>query len=354
MKQLFLSTIVLGSVLIFFSCSKEGDAPPTPRQVDSVKIFGVDSSELVKSITTINMDSTGGGADSSIAYLYYDTVNRKIFLSSAPISSPNSSNYLSVLSYNTSYQISNIQSNPAVPPDTSANTIQAGTVDYIYDNDHIISSEISTYPDGSKEVENIYKAVSPSGGYSLSTKDALDYIGDSSLNTFNFDPNGRLTSWSVTSLPATGPWLSDSLVYDVSGNINTVIENDSTYVTDVNLTLHYLSPVNAFQMNSRATNGNELSTLNKILSNGISQLPDVTIGNSAVGGILTGFDDDFFYQFTEHPASSITVYQGLTNSYLTFSPNAQFDSKNRLISLKMYNGDTANNYYETVKLGYYK
>lgn len=354
MKQVFLSAILLAAVLFFFSCNKQSDKPPTPQQIDSVKIFGVDSSELVKSVTTIETDNTGGGADSSIAYLYYDTVNRKIFLSSAPISSPNSSNYLSVLSYNTSYQISNIQSNPAAPLDTSANITQATTVDYIYDNDHIISSKISTYPDGSKEVENIYKVVSPSGGYSLSTKDALDYIGDSSLNTFNFDPNGRLTSWSVTNLPAKGPWLSDSLEYDVAGNITTVIENDSTYLTDVNLTLHYLSPVNAFQMNSLATNGNELSMLNKILSNGISQLPDVTLGNAAIGGLLTGFDDDFFYQFTEHPASSITVYQGLTNSYLTFSPNAQFDSKNRLTSLKMYNGDTGNNYYETVKLGYYK
>jgi len=354
MKQLFLSAILLASVSFFFSCNKQSDKPPTSQQIDSVKIFGVDSSELVKSVTTINTDSTGGGADSSTVYLYYDTVNRKIFFSSTPISSPNSSNYLSVLSYNTSYQISNIQSNPAAPLDTSANITQATTVDYTYDNDHIISSKISAYSDGSKEVENIYKAVSPSGDYTLSSKDAVDYIGDSSLNTFNFDPNGRLTSWSVTSPPATGPWLSDSLVYDAYGNINTVIENDSTYVTDVNLTLHYLSPVNAFQMSSRATNGNELSTLNKILSNGVSQFPDVTIGNSSIGGLLTGFDDDFFYQFTEHPASSVTVYEGLTNSYLTFSPNAQFDSKNRLTSLKMYNGDTGNNYYETVKLGYYK
>lgn len=354
MKQLFLSAIVFASVL-FFSCNKQNDKPPTPQQVVSVKIFGVDSSELVKSLTTIYTDSTGGGADSSVTYLYYDTVNRKIFFAPTPISSPYPANYEFVQSYNTSYQISNVQFNPAAPPDTSANTTQAAMVDYIYDNNHIISSEIYTYSNGSKEVDNIYKVVSSSGGYSLSTKDALDYIGDTSLNTYNFDPNGRLTSWSATYLPATGPWISDSLVYDVSGNINTVIENDSTYYTqDANLILHYLSPVNAYQMSSRTINGNELSTLNKILYNGISQFPNVTIGNSEIGGDLAGFDDNFFYQFTKYPASSITVYQGIPNSYVTFSPNAQFDSKNRLTSMKMYNGDVGNNYYETVKLGYYK
>lgn len=354
MKQLFLSAIALASVL-FFSCNKQNDKPPTPQQVDSVKIFGVDSSELVKSITTISTDSTGGGADSGIAYLYYDAVNRKIFFAPTPITSPNPANYEFVQSYNTSYQISNFQINPAAPPDTSANTTQTTMIDYIYDNNHIISSEIYTYSNGSKEVENIYKVVSSSGGYSLSTKDALDYSGDTSLNTYNFDPNGLLVSWSVEGQHATGPWFSDSLVYDVSGNINAVIENDSTYVTqDAHLILHYLSPVNAYQMSSRTINGNELSTLNKILYNGVAQFPEVTVGNSAIGGFLAGFDDNFFYQFTKYPASSITVYRGISNSYVTFSPNAQFDSKNRLTSIKMYNGDVGNNYYETVKLGYYK
>ncbi len=85
----------------------------------------------------------------------------------------------------------------------------------------------------------------------------------------------------------------------------------------------------------------------------VSQLPEFTFSNSAIGSSLNNIDDWYFYQFTAYPASNITVYQEGTNSYVTFNTDAQFDSKNRLISFKMYNGDEPN-YYQTVKLAYYK
>ncbi len=339
MKQLILSAIIIASASFFSSCSKVGDTPPTPQQVDSVKIFGVDSSELVKSVTAVWSDSTDGGADSTITYLYYDTVDRKIFVAPTPISAPNPPNYSQIYSYNSSYQLSNLQTNPNL-----VDTGDAVSIDFTYDNANIINREVSTHKDGIKETTNFINTSLPSGGYHLDIYEPY-YIGnDSSLNTFNFDINGRLVSWSVTTLPATNPWLTDSIVYDGAGNISTVTENDSFYT----------SQVNSFQMTSRGTKGSELSILNKILYNGISQLPDATDGNFEVGSVLNGFNNSFFYQFTNYPAASVKVYQAYSNSYVTFSPDAQFDSKNRLVSVKLYNGDLGNAYYETVKLSYYK
>jgi hypothetical protein len=336
MKQLLFCAITVASLIFIFSCSKINDRPPTPQQVDSVKIFGVDSSQLVKSLTTVWTDSMGNFQDSSSVYFYYDTVNRKIYTAPMQISGPNPANYAYIFSYNTSYQLSNLKINPA-----GLDTGDAVLIDFMYDNQQVISSENATHVDGIMEAKNFLKTSLPSG-YSLSSKDAF-IPGDTSLTSFNFDAGGRLVSWSVTNLPAVNSWFSDSLVYDASGNINVVIENDSFFV----------SPLNAFEMSSRAAKGNELSILNKVLFNGVSQLPDAASGNFESGSVLNGYNNNIYYQFTDYPASSTTVYQQYSNSYVTFSPDAQYDSKNRLTSLKNYNGD-GSFYYETEKLTYYK
>jgi hypothetical protein len=336
MKNIIFSVTIISSIISFESCSKRGDTVPTPQQIDSVKVFGVDSSELVRSITSVWTDSLGNVQDSSISYFYYDTVNRKIFSAPTVITASNPPNYTNIFSYNASYQISNLKINPAL-----VDTGDAVSIDYVYDNEHIISTETETHKDNVQEVRNFQKT-SLAGGYTLSSVD-IDESFDTTISAFNFNSDGRLNYSSVTTLPDTSPWISDSLVYDAAGNVSTVIENN----------IFNPSQVNAFSMTSRTTKGNELSVFNKILFNGISQLPDINGGNFDGGDQLNGYDNFYFYQFTVYPASSATVYYQSTSSYVTFNTGAQFDNKNRLVSYKMFNGDNSF-YYMTVKLVYYK
>ena len=337
MKQTIFSITIISLILSFVSCSKVGDKPPTPQQVDSIKIFGVDSSELVKSVTSMWTDSLGNVQDSSTTYIYYDTIDRKIFMAPTLITAPNPANYSNIFSYNTSYQLSNLKINPA-----SVDTGDAVSIDYAYDNQHIISSETQTHKDNVQEVRNIQKTSLSGNSYSLSSEDA-DVSFDTSITSFTFNSNGQLNYWSITELPDTSPWFSDSLVYDAAGNVSAVIENDASNT----------SQVNAFEMMSRSTKGNELSILNKILFNGISQLPDVTGGNFDGGDQFNGYNNFFFYQVTAYPAATAKVYQQFSSSYVTFNTGAQFDSNNRLILYKLYNGDEPF-YYEIERLAYYK
>jgi len=310
--------------------------------VDSVKIFGVDSSKLVRSLTEIWTDSSGNFQDSNIVYFYYDTISRSIFWDKTPNTDLNPANHSLVYSYNTKYLLNHIKRNTTDLEDTGS----AVTIDYTYDNANIIKSVIYVYTNGRTETENISKTTFPSGGYSLSTIDEGGF-GKSSLTAYNFDANGRFVSWASSTMPATVPNMHDSLIYDASGNISSVIQSDTSYYT------HTPETLNLFKIDSRATKGNEFATLNKILFNGVSQLPEFTFSNSAIGSLLNNIDDWYFYQFTAYPPLSVTVYQQSTNSYVTFNPNPQVDSKNRIVSFKMYNGD-GDFYFETVKLGYYK
>src|ERR1700690_2155448 len=113
MKQLFFYLIIITCVLFFFSCKKVNDTPHITQQVDSVKIFGFDSTKLVKSLTFIAIDSMGNETDSSTEYYYYDTLNKKIFASGQNITTPNPPNYIYILSYNSSYHLSNFSYNPS-------------------------------------------------------------------------------------------------------------------------------------------------------------------------------------------------------------------------------------------------
>ncbi len=257
MKALIFSAIIFASTLSFFSCKKTAGTLPTIQQVDSIKIFGVDSSELVKSLRETWTDSSGNLQDSLTVYFYYDTLSRSIFLDKAPNSDLNPANHSMVYSYNSNYRLSHIKRNSADLQDSGT----AVTIDYAYDNANVINSVTYTYTSGSPEVENVSKTSLPSGGYSLSTLNEGDF-GQNNLTAYNFDANGRFVSWASYTIPATVPNMHDSLIYDASGNISTVIQSDTSYWTSGPETL------NLFQMNSRATKGSEYATLNKILYNG--------------------------------------------------------------------------------------
>ncbi len=105
MKRLLFSAITATSFFFILSCNKTNDKPLTPQQVDSVKIFGFDSTKLIKSLTYIYTDSPGNEIDSISEYFYYDTINKKIIAADQIITGSDPANYTYILSYNSSYRL---------------------------------------------------------------------------------------------------------------------------------------------------------------------------------------------------------------------------------------------------------
>jgi hypothetical protein len=327
---------------MFYSCNKNPDTP-NPVKVDSVTIMGFkDSTLLIKSIAEVDYDNNGNKIDEAPAfYFYYDTLNRKVYTSFQPVFSLPISNYYFMLSYNDAGLISKITSDMADPNDPTV----GGSEDFAYDAKGVLKSKTSTSPDGSSEIDYITKIDLPSGGYSLSEKSSMtDFVNDSTLSTQNFNADGRLVSKSDLALPLLNSGFTDSIVYDASGNVSKVIE---TQISDGAVNKTY----NKFEFISRDIKGDEFFNLNRILFNGIADLP----GNAyiSLGSLFGGFDNWFLYQFTKYPSLSVKVYDSASDAYLTFDPNPEYDSKGRLTKFKMYNGD-GDYFYKELAFTYYK
>ena len=336
MKQLASFTFIITTIIFIFSCGKVNDRTPKQQQVDSVKIFGQDSTELVKSITDIWTDSTGNFQDSTISYFFYDTTNRRIFIDDAPNVDPNPSNHDGFYSYNSSYQFVRFDLNPATITDTAAKISKVIS----YNNNHIPNGVTDTYKNGAIYTEAWPVTMLPSGGYSIRTIEGINrgaaYTDiDTIFYTYFFGNDGTLKRWlySHSNSYNTG-WSSDSLIYDANGNITRVVEKNNIFPSPM---------ITLFDIPDHYTKGNEFSTLNRILYNGVSQFRGFIYGTSLYE----------FYQFTQYPASRVNYYDYASNSQHTFNTNAQLDNKNRLVSFKMYNGDKSH-YFKTVKISYYK
>lgn len=338
MKKLNTILFFITAITLYPSC-KKGDTIMNPDHttLDSITIMGFkDSTQLIKSISDIGLDSLGNPIDTNIIYFYYDTINKKINLNSEYVASAIPSQYSVVLSYNNAGLI--IQQK-------GTDTNWVSTTDYTYDAQNVLNSETTTDNNGVETVHLTKKAL-PSGGYSLSTESSqTNFVHDSILNTYNFDATGKLILRSDLGLPSLNGGYIDSTVYDASGNISKVIETSLGFdPTPSTYTL--------FEFNSRDTKGNQLYNLNNILYNGIAEFPEAE-NNIALGGLFNNYDNFYYYQFTKYPSLSTKVYQQYSNSYVTFNPSPQYDSKDRLIKYKMYNGDNPY-YYEEYDINYFK
>ena len=321
------------------SCKKTTDNP-NPLTFDSATIMGFkDSTQLVKSIATQFYDSTGNmDTLNPPIYLYYDTLNKKIYFTAQPVSAPPTSNFL-VYSYNNAGLITGINIIPG-------NSVGAFSNVYNYDAQNIPKSEITTYTDGSIDTVYFTKTSLMSGGYSLSF--ITPGTGDSIVATHNFDANNKLISKSELSLRTLNNGIVDSIEYDAAGNISKVVETNLEGTSGNNT-------YNLFEFASRDTKGNQLSNFNAILYNGFSNFPDLEDpANVDFGEIFNGFENYYFYQFTKYPSLSTKVYRQSSGLYITFNNNSQYDSKGRLIKYIMYNGDFDFNYAEEIDLSYYK
>ncbi|MEO8820627.1 MAG: hypothetical protein ABI374_07300 [Ginsengibacter sp.] len=339
MKRLFFLVIALAILSSLLpSCNKNPDNP-TPPIVDSATIMGFkDSTQLVKSYLIQYYDGAGNmDTLNPPVYLYYDTINKKIYFSAQPVTSPPTSNFVE-FNYNSAGLIIKVKSN--LPPDGLS------SIYYTYDGENVIKSVVTQYSDGTSDAVNLTKINLPSGGYSLSftTIESEEPI-TLYLDDLNFDSNGRLVSKSDLLLPGLNDGTVDSVIYDASGNVSKVIE---TYLQGSNGKNTY----NLFEFTSRDTKGDQLSNFDKILFNGVANFPSGPDINS--GNLFTGYDNYYLYQFTKYPSLSTKVYDYSTGLYRTFDNSPQYDSKGRLIKYKIYNGDVDFNYAAEYDLTYYK
>jgi len=344
MKKISVILILITAGIYYTSCSKNNDLRnPDPITIDSATIMGFkDSTQLIKSITEIGIDSSGNPIDKHTIYFYYDTLNKKINFNTEYVTSPIPTPYSLVLSYNNAGLLIHIKST-----DTSG----TGTYDYTYDAQNVLSSQTFTDVDGSVATVHLTKTSLPSGGYSLSTKDTtVDMqVNFVNLYTLNFDAAGKITSMNDLLLPSLDDGYIDSIFYDAFGNVSKV---DETHLITGNPALNYTR----FEFFSRDTKGNQYSNFNNILFNGVANFPEL-FGNLSIGNAFSSIDNDYFYQFTKYPFLSTKVgYENPTGTgllYVNFNSDPQYDSKNRVVKFKMYFGDYPY-YSDEYDIVYYK
>jgi len=183
MKKLSLIFFCIAAVTVYTSCQKnvEPNLPLSPG--DSATIMGFkDSTQLIKSIHQVYYDSAGTFQDSLTAYLFYDTLNRKITIrSGAPVITQE-------YSYNSAGLLVHFKSN-----DPQA----VASIDYTYDALNILkTASVNDGPAGNSYVYSINKTVLPSGNYQLSWLDTdPGVLPDSNYYFANFDSKGKLLSY---------------------------------------------------------------------------------------------------------------------------------------------------------------
>lgn len=356
MKFNFLILIIIFLFSSLFSC-KKNDVAKSPIIVDSTTIMGFkDSTQLVKSFTSTFYDSSGNnqGSDSTV-YFYYDTINKKVILTYQNVSSLSLaySSGLEILSYNSNGLLIQDKTNPADTVGNGPDVVDVpNIVDFTYDAQNILSSQTVTYFDGSKEATYITKTNNLLGGYTLTyttVPDAINFPSDSVLLSTSFDAKGNVVSALDLKLPDLSRIQSDSIIYDASGNMMKVIEYG---YTDNGATPNGYQTYNLFEFGARDTKGNQLYNLSSLLFNGVSNF-GFMYDDPIQGSAFSGFNNSYLYQFTKYPALNVKAFQEITNSYVTFNPNPQYDNLGRLVKYRFYDGD-GSNYYEDDILSYYK
>ena len=339
MKKLIPFILLIAAVSITPSCNKN-DAPLTPDTIDSVKIFGVDSTQLLKSITTKGIDKGGNYLDdSSTIYVYYDTLNKRAIFSFIYTGTADNPNYFFQQTYNDAGKVIRQKINPAVADDPS----EAGVLYLSYDDKGVVSDETFNYDNGTVENDHLQKTDLPGGAYSLSTVYVESEL-DSSLDVEVFDQSGNELSNSSYSLPSLGILFKDSVLYDASGNVTKVLETSNFGPDNQSQQTTY----SLFEF-TRDTKGSQFSDFNNTLFSGISKFSDFEDNTIT----FNGFHNFYYYQFTRFPSVSTKAYEPATLTYVTFNPDPQYDNLGRLVKYKMYNGDDPY-YYEEFDLAYYK
>lgn len=329
--------ILIAVTVLYTSCTKDDSKiDPDPDTSDSVTIMGFkDSTLLIKGISSKGINYSGNYIGSDTAYLYsgsvyiyYDTLNRKININTEYTTSPTPTPNSAVISYNKAGLI--IQYD-------ATNTEWSYINYYTYDAQNVLSSATMISEELGKEAFYFTKKMLTGGGYSLSTKDSFFFqeYNEIDLYTFNFNADNQLTLMSSLSFPSLDKGFIDSIYYDTFGNIRKVTE--ISYKPG-----NVPSNVTLFEFTSRNNKGDQYYNFNKIVFNGIAGFPDL-FGNFAAGSPIAGLYNRDLFQFTKYPAVSTKLYEWdpwrENGAYFSFTPDAEYDSKNRLVKFKSYLGD---------------
>lgn len=343
MNKIKTLIILIAATTIYTSCTKDDSkTDPDPDKLDSVTIMGFkDSTLLIKSITMKGINSSGNYIDSNIIYLYYDTINKKIIFNKNNPASPTPGPSSLVNSYNNEGLL--IRVDGSDPEGNYTNY-------YTYDAQNVLSSATMIDMEGEKETLYFTKKMLSGGGYSISAKDSSEFLEYDQIEaySFNFNGNNQLIMMNASVYPSLDDGITDSIYYDTFGNVSKVTE--TTFVPG-----DPPSTITLYEFSSRDTKGDQYYNFNKIVMNGIASLPNL-FGNFGVGSEIAGINNIYLYQFTKYPASSAKFhkwdYSG-NDTYVTFKPEAEYDSKNRLVKFKLYFGDDPY-HSDEYQLTYYK
>ncbi len=327
MNKLKTFLLLIAVTTIYTSCTKDSKLDPDPDKNDSATIIGFkDSTLLIKSVTKLKIDFSGNYIDSSTFYVYYDSLKRKINFNSEYTSSPTPTMFSSVHSYNSAGLLVQLDRSDVTGRYTN---------NYIYDAQNVISSATIEEKDRAKRTFYFTKKMLSEGGYSLSVNDSTSFQFDHiDFYSFNFNGNDQLTKVSTYFTASLNDGMKDSIYYDGFGNVSKVIQ--TRYVPGYPVSIH-----TPYQFFSRDTKGDQYYNFNKKVMNGIANLPKLLYGYFDVGNELVGMENIYLYQFSKFPALSASFYKYFNGDYpyVNFKPEAEYDSKDRLVKFKLYLGD---------------
>ncbi len=331
MKNTFSGILVIVLIISLVSCQKNISSP-NPASV-STNIFGFgDSSQLIKSITYHNQDSSWS------EYFFYDTTNRKIIVSLQPVTTVGG-DYSDgqEFSYDGFGMLIHITGKFS-----GANNVYFTLADYFYDNQHVLDS-INTEMPGLNRALGFTKTV-VSGGYLLSelyTSPAANGFTDSNYTASLIDDSGRLAA-NYTVYNNTEPgdphntspngdtyfYFTDSVIYDAAGNMS---KQTTRYPPDL-MKPDSLVTVVFYDYGVRDMKGDQLYKLGMTLFRGVEEIPSVI---DFFAGELTPFGQDGM-QVYRYPSLSTTMIvadsTGVYNTTLQFNTPAQYDDQQRLVS----------------------
>ncbi len=349
----FTIFVFVVSIFSIASCKKNDTAQSTII-VDSTSIAAIpfmDSAQMIKSFSENHYDNLGNFVDSSgTFYFFYDINNRIMSLLTKFSTFPDLRYTVLAFRYDNSGRLFEEDFYNTRPLSIYQGGTILTTINYTYDAQNIISSRTTKdYYKNIIDSISLNKTINPSGGYTLSYNSSQsNFVHDSTLNTCSFDAGGKLISSSALTLPDFHFGYMDSVIYDATGNVTKVIRNELLGSLSNSITY------NEFEFSSRDTIGNQFSNFNRLLFNGIANLPIDLLANNSVGPGFNGNQNFKFYQFTKSPSLSTKVYQTYSGSYLTFNPHPQYDSHGRLVKYRMYTYNDGDPYYYTdIILTYY-
>jgi hypothetical protein len=340
MKKISIALVLMSAWIYYSSCSKNNDdiQNPDPGTIDSATIMGFkDSTLLIKSIHNIDYDGDGAFYDSATAFISYDTVNKKITITSVGVDGSDKQEF----TYNSKGLLSELHETGDA--DNSADY----RINYTYDESGILKSVKGTGGTDDDNFEiSIDKTLLSSGDYQLEWDEpSVSYNPDTHEHYMAiFDGEGRALSYYDYANDKLS--VSDSILYDVEGNISKVTRTLSKPTQD---DPDAMVTITKYDFKSRDTKGDQLYNLYRIMYNGISNFSDM------YSGIYGPFSANYFQVF-KHPAlaTDISVPSGDSFSVVSVNDVPEYDSKNRLIK---YNGffDDGDIIYSTAyTISYYK